>query len=285
MVVSLQRNLQSLRILTLEGGPLVTKAGSWLDPEFLEKDQMRRSKAETTVSTRAQLDMLSLKGLNLSGTELEPFLRILFNTDPWSTFDVSGLRRLEITFSIYSNHLMDYGSLLKTVGSTLRHLELSLKTDESIRQWLIVYVTRMMAEVPVLTGFRDVVKQLRQLQFFSLTCEDSLPAIHNIIDHLSLLSSLEDVQITLITPGLDLMLLTPNFDASLASIIDANAGMNTITIRFQYHFESISYIQRGVSLLEEVPGVVDTSGTGILEEYLPLTSKMVSVRLLRAFGT
>lgn len=148
-----------------------------------------------------------------------------------------------------------------------------------------MYVTRMMAEVPVLTGFRDVVKQLRQLQFFSLTCEDSLPAIHNIIDHLSLLSSLEDVQITLITPGLDLMLLTPNFDASLASIIDANAGMNTITIRFQYHFESISYIQRGVSLLEEVPGVVDTSSTGILEEYLPLTSKMVSVRLLRALGS
>lgn len=145
----------------------------------------------------------------------------------------------------------------------------------------------MMTEIPVLIGFRDVVKQLRQLQFFSLTCEDSHPAIHSIVEHFSLVSSLAYLQITLVTPDLDLTLLTPHFDASLASIVVANAAMKSITLRFQYVSESVPYIQRDLSQGSlfggEIFGDVGT-GTGILEEFLPLTSKKVCTRLLRARG-
>lgn len=127
MVATLeQSDLRSLRVLTLKRGPLV-ESGSWL--ELSEKAQLRKSNDRAPASAaRAYLETLSLEGLNLPGSELQPCLRILFSTDQHSVFDVSGLHCLEISFSIYSNRLMDFGNLFQTVGRNLRRLEISLKS-------------------------------------------------------------------------------------------------------------------------------------------------------------
>ncbi|KAJ4482487.1 hypothetical protein J3R30DRAFT_3700028 [Lentinula aciculospora] len=198
LLASLQSSkLQSLRELTFDGQ--LTASGSWVDIQALNPNPVLLPGGHNAIPrfTRAQLQALSLRGLGVLKTELFYFVQNLFATKGWSTY---------LPCTVWNYHYKFIS--LWTTGLFFRLLHLPfadhflLYSDGDISNQILDGST--MHGIPVLGGLSsDVFKNFTQLQSFSLICKDSSLVIHNFVDHLSSLSSLEHLQITLVKPELD----------------------------------------------------------------------------------